>query len=155
MCRNRPSSPPTQPQQRPLESTSESFTKNWRANTPNNDRSQFQSQPRGRSQHVNDMDSNEKSEDTFETSNHVDDSTSSSIMTVYSIESVPPITYNVEVNDLTLTMEIDSGSCYSIINSKYWQQLGQPELAKGTELRDVSRNCIPVIGMAYVDVRLK
>ena len=101
------------------------------------------------------MDSNEESEDTFETSNHVDDSTSSSIMTVYSIEGVPPITYKEEVNDLTLTMEIDSGSCYSILNSEYWQQLGQPELAKGPELRDVSRNCIHVLGMAYVDVRLK
>ena len=33
--------------------------------------------------------------------------------------------------------------------------MGKPELKKGPELRDVSRNAIPVLGIAYVDVRLK
>ena len=52
-------------------------------------------------------------------------------------------------------MELDSGSCYSLLNSEHWKQLGQPELIKGPELRDVSRNAIPVLGIAYVDVRLQ
>ena len=52
-------------------------------------------------------------------------------------------------------MELDSGSCYSLLNSEHWKQLGQPELSKGPELRDVSRNSTPVLGMAYVEVRLK
>ena len=52
-------------------------------------------------------------------------------------------------------MEFDSGSCYSLLNSEHWKQLNKPELKKGPELRDVSRNAIPVLGIAYVDVRLK
>ena len=87
--------------------------------------------------------------------NHVDESTSGSIMTVHSIENVLPITYNVEVNGLSITIKLDSGSCYSLLNSEHWKQLGKPELKKGPELRDVSRNAIPVLGIAYVDVRLK
>ena len=42
----------------------------------------------------------------------------------------------------------------SLLNSEHWKQLGQPELAKGPELRDVYRNSIPVVGMAYVEARL-
>ena len=76
-------------------------------------------------------------------------------MTVHSIENVPPITYKVEINGLSIVMELDSGSCYSLLNSEHWKQLGKPELIKGPELRDVLRNAIPVIGIAYVDVRLK
>ena len=76
-------------------------------------------------------------------------------MTVHSIENVPPITYNVDINSLSITMELDSGSCYSLLNSEHWIQLGKPELKKGPELRDVSRDSIPVLGIAYVDVRLK
>ena len=75
-------------------------------------------------------------------------------MTFHSIENVPPITYNVEVNGLPISMELDSGSCYSLINSEHWKQLGKPELAKEPELRDVSRNAIPVLGISFVDVRL-
>ena len=60
-----------------------------------------------------------------------------------------------EVNNLPITMELDSGSCYSLLNSEHWKQLGKPELKKGPELRDVSRTTIPVFGIAYVDVRLK
>ena len=33
--------------------------------------------------------------------------------------------------------------------------MGKLELTKGHELRDVLRNAIPVLGIAYVDVRLK
>ena len=76
-------------------------------------------------------------------------------MTVHSIKNVPLITYNVEVNGLPITMELDSCSCYSLLNSEHWKQLGKPELKKGFELRDVSRNAMPVLGIAYVDVRLK
>ena len=72
--------------------------------------------------------------DASDASNHVDDSTSGSIMTVHSIENVPPITYNVEVNRLPIAMELDSGSFYSLLNSEHWTQLGKPELTKGPEL---------------------
>ena len=78
--------------------------------------------------------------DASDPSNHVDDSTSGSIMTVNSNENVPLITYNVEINHLFITMELDSGSFYSLLNSERWKQLGKPELKKGPELRDVSRN---------------
>ena len=121
------------------------------AKTQNNDRTQFRG--RSSSHQVNDTDSQGETEELSETSNHVD-STTSSIMTFHSIENVPPITYNVEVNGLPISMELDSGSCYSLINSEHWKQLGKPELAKEPELRDVSRNAIPVLGISFVDVRL-
>ena len=76
-------------------------------------------------------------------------------MTVYSIENIPPITYKVKINRLSIEMKLDSGSYYSLLNSDHWKQLGQPELANRPELRDVSRNSIPVLGMAYVEVRIK
>ena len=37
-------------------------------------------------------------------------------------------------------MELDSGFCYSLLNSEHWKQLGTPKLTKVPELRDVSRN---------------
>ena len=43
----------------------------------------------------------------------------------------------------------------SLLNCEHLKQLGKPELTKGRELRDVSRNSIPVLGIAYVEVRLK
>ena len=52
-------------------------------------------------------------------------------------------------------MELDSGSCYSLLNFEHLKRLGKPELTKGPELRDVSRNAISVLGITYVDVRLK
>ena len=76
-------------------------------------------------------------------------------MTVHSIDNVPLITYNVEVNRLLITMELDSGSCYSLLNTEHWKQLGKPELTKGPDLRGVLQHSIPVLGIAYVDVRLK
>ena len=48
-------------------------------------------------------------------------------------------------------MELDSGSCYSLLNTEYLKQLGKPDPKKGR----VSRNSIPVLGIAYVDVRFK
>ena len=133
--------------------TSRFSSKNSRAKTANNDRSQSRSQSRGRcsSHHVKDT----ETQDVSDASNHVDDSTSSSIMTVHSIVNVPPITYYVEVNGLPITLELDSGCCYSLLNSEHWKQLGKPELTKGPELRDVLRNAITVLGIAYVDVRLQ
>ena len=148
----------SQPQYKPLESTLKSSSKNWRANTLNNDRSKSRSQPRGlsSSHQVNDTELfNPDVSDVSDSSNHVDESTSNSIMTVHSIENVPQITYKVEINGLLIAMELDSGSCYSLLNSEQWKQLGKPELTKGPGLRDVSRNSIPVLGIAYVDVRLK
>ena len=139
-------------QDKPQDS-SKSASKNWRAETANNDPSKSGSQSRCRSPsyHIDDI----EAQDNSDASNHVDDFTSSSIMMVHSIENVLPITYKVEVNGCPISMELDSGSCYILLNSKHWKQLGQPELAKGPELRDVSRNSIPVLGMAYVEVRLK
>ena len=131
---------------------SRSSSKNWRAKTPNNDRTQSWSQSRGRLSfhHVDEI----ESQDVSNASNHVDDSTSSSIMTVHSIENFPPITYKVEINKFQIAMELDLGSCHSLLNSEHWKQLGQPKLAKWPELRDLSHNFIPVLGMAYVEVRL-
>ena len=57
--------------------------------------------------------------DLSESPNHVDDSISNSIMTVHSIENVPPITYDVQVNGVSITIELDSGSCYRLLNSDH------------------------------------
>ena len=51
-------------------------------------------------------------------------------------------------------MEVDSGSCFSLLNSCWWRRLGKPLLRQGPLLRDVSRNVIPVLGMANVLVKL-
>ena len=121
-------------------------SENWRAETANNDRSKWGSQFRGRSpsHHIDDTEAQYNSD----ASNHVDDFTSSLIMTVHSMENVLPITYKVEVNECPISMELDSGLCYSYLNSEHWKQLGQPDLANRPELRDVSKNSIPVFGIA-------
>ena len=51
-------------------------------------------------------------------------------------------------------MEVDSGSCYSLLNSDWWNRLGRPVLRRGPILKDVSRNIIPVLGIANVEFRL-
>ena len=51
-------------------------------------------------------------------------------------------------------MEVDSGSCYSLLNSDWWNRLGRPVLRRGPILKDISRNIIPVLGIANVEVRL-
>ena len=104
--------------------SSKSASKNWRAETANNDRFKSGSQSRGRSpHHIDDT----EAQDNSDAYNHVDDSTSSSIMTVHSIENVPPITYKVEVKGCPISMKLDSGSCYSLHNFEHWKQLGQPD----------------------------
>ena len=50
-------------------------------------------------------------------------------------------------------MEVDSGSCYSLLNSDWWNRLGRPVLRQGPILKDVSRNLIPVLGIANVEVQ--
>ena len=55
-----------------------------------------------------------------DSSNNVDEYTSNSKMTVHSIENVPPITFKVLINGLVIGMEVDSGSCYSLLNSEHW-----------------------------------
>ena len=111
VCKSRPRSTSSQPQHK--SSDNSRFSKNWRAKTPNNDSAQSRSQSRGQSRgrssshHVDER----ESQDVSDASNHVDDSTSSSIMTVHSSENVPVITYKVEINGLPIAMELDSGSC--------------------------------------------
>ena len=78
----------------------------------------------------------------------------SSVLMVNAIQNVPPIHYTVEVNGTPISMEVDSGSCYSLLNSDWWKRLERPLLRQGPTLRDVSRNLIPVLGMANVDVKL-
>ena len=51
-------------------------------------------------------------------------------------------------------MELDSGSCYSLLNSDWCNRFGRPVLRRGLILKDVSRNIIPVLGIANVEVRL-
>ena len=74
------------------------------------DRSKSRSQSRGlsSSHQVNDTELQDPDvTDVADSSNHVDDSTSNSIMTVHLIENVPPITYKVEINRLSIKMELD------------------------------------------------
>ena len=78
----------------------------------------------------------------------------SSVLTVHAIQNVPPIQYTVEVNGTPISMEVDLGSCYSLLNSDWWNRLGRPVLRRGPILKDVSRNIIPVLGIANVEVRL-
>ena len=84
-----------------------------------------------------------------------EDENTSSVLTVHSIQNVPPIIYTVEVNGIPIDMEVDSGSCFSMLNSDWWRRLGQPVLRRGPSLRDVSRNLIPVKGIGNVEVQLK
>ena len=60
----------------------------------------------------------------------------------------------VEVNGTPISIEVDSGSSYSLLNSDWWNCLGKPILRQGTILKDVSPNLIPVLGVAKVEVRL-
>ena len=69
-------------------------------------------------------------------------------MTLHLIENVLTITYKVEVNGLKIAIKLDLSSCYNLLNSEQWIQLGKLQLAKKLDLRDVSRNSIPVLGMA-------
>ena len=105
------------------------------------------------SYHVNKTESH--APDASDASNHVDDSTSGSIITINSIKNVPPITYKVEVNGLPITMELDSGVCSSLLNSDHWKLLGQPDLKKRPVLRDISRNANFVLNITYVEIQLK
>ena len=114
MCKSRPPSPSTQPQHKTSD-TSRSASKNWRAKSSNKNRSP--SRDHSSSHYVHETESQDS--DASDASNHVDDSTSGSIMTVHSIENVPPITNNVDVNGLPITMELDSGSCYTLLNSQH------------------------------------
>ena len=65
-----------------------------------------------------------------------------------------PIQYTVKVNGLQISMEVDSGSCYSLLNSDWWNLLGRPVLRLGPILKKVSQNIIPVLGIANFEVRL-
>ena len=91
---------------------------------------------------------NSEAQEKFDSFYYVDNSTSNSVITIHSIKNVPPITYNVQINGVPITMELDSGPCYSLCNSNYWKQLGRPEP------RDVSQNELFVLGIAYVNVSL-
>ena len=53
-----------------------------------------------------------------------------------------------------MEVDLDSGSCYSLLNSDWWNRLGRPILRQGTILKEVSRNLIPVLGVANFEVRL-
>ena len=51
-------------------------------------------------------------------------------------------------------MEVYSGSCYSLLNSDWWNRLGRPVLRRDPILKDVSQNFIAVLGIANIEVRL-
>ena len=78
----------------------------------------------------------------------------SSVLTVHAIQNVLPIQYTVEVNGTPISMEVASGSCYSLLNSEWWNRLGWPILCQGQILKVVSRNLIPVLGVSNVEIRL-
>ena len=73
-----------------------------------------------------------------------------SVFTIYAIQSVPSIQYTVKVNGTPISIEVDSRSCYSLLNSDWWNRLGRPVLRRGPILKDVSLNIIPVLGIANV-----
>ena len=77
-----------------------------------------------------------------------------SVLTVPAIQNVFPIQYTVEVNGTPISMEVESGSCYSFLNSDWWNRLARPILRQGPILKDVWRNLIPVLGVSNVEVRL-
>ena len=51
-------------------------------------------------------------------------------------------------------MEVDSGSCYSLLNSDWCNLLGKPILFQGKILNKVSRHFLPFLEVANVEVRL-
>ena len=69
-------------------------------------------------------------------------------------QTFPPIQYTVEVNGSPISMEVYSGSCYSLLNSDWWNRLGRPVLRRDPILKDVSQNFIAVLGIANIEVRL-
>ena len=73
---------------------------------------------------------------------------------VHAIQNVSPIQYTVEVNSTPISMIVNSGSCYSLLNFDWWNRVGRPILCQGPILKHVSRNFIPVFGVANVEVRL-
>ena len=88
-------------------------------------------------------------------SHYIEESESTlSVLTGHAIQNVPPIHFTVEVNGTPISMEVDSGSFYSLLNSDWWNRLGRPLLRQGPILKNVSRNIIPVLGIANVEVQL-
>lgn len=63
-------------------------------------------------------------------SHHVDEQNSDgdqdafSVMTVHSIENVPPMLQTVQIGGVSIDFEVDSGSCYSLLNTTHLHQLG-------------------------------
>ena len=62
------------------------------------------------------------------------------ILTIYAIQTVSPIKYTAEVNGTPISMKVDSGSCYFLLNSDGWNRLGRPVLHRGPILKDVLQN---------------
>ena len=65
-----------------------------------------------------------------------------SVLTVHADQDViPAITYIVKVNGTSIKMEVDSGSCYSLLSSDWWNRLGRPLLRYGpTLIRRLSKH---------------
>lgn len=70
------------------------------------------------------------------------------------IQNVFFIQYTVEVIGTLISMEFDFRFCYSFLNSDWRNRLGQFILRQGLILKDISRNVIPVLGIAKVDDKL-
>ena len=88
-------------------------------------------------------------------SHYIEESKSiSSVLTVQAIQNVPLIQNTVEVNGTPISMEVESNSCYFHLNFDYWNRLSRPFLRRRPILKDVSRNIIPVLGIANVEVWL-
>ena len=73
---------------------------------------------------------------------------------IHAIHNVPLIQYTVEVNGTPISIKVYSGSCYSLLNSDWWNRLGRPVLYLGPILKDVSRKIILVLEISNVEVRL-
>jgi hypothetical protein len=62
---------------------------------------------------------------------------------------------SVEVNGLSLRMELDTGSDNSVVGSKVWEELGSPKLHGGPSLTAYGGYSLPVLGAMNVSVTFK
>ena len=68
---------------------------------------------------------------------------------------LPAVFVTVNVNNLALRMELDTGSDNSVVGSKVWKELGSPGLHGGPSLTAYGGYSLPVSGAMSVSVTFK
>ena len=75
---------------------------------------------------------------------------------VGSADHAPPLRVDVEIDDKAITMELDTGAAYSLVNEKMFQELWPGTLSPSqVRLTAYSGDNIPVCGMREVLVKYK